>query len=200
MPSLLKATTLSEGDVGSFEWNASHNDSILTVSDSGLSIEWGPKKPQYEGMYPPAFVPATTLLQLHSGAFKWDFVIEEMAEAQIGVGFMLQWDIGPDWGMFGYLGAANSAWSYDPSSGDIVNDTQSIHGGLPKFADGRRGVVSVELNLPRDREGSGKFVVDGKDTPQIELPECAVLLPAACLLKETQKITLANFRVGLNRT
>jgi hypothetical protein len=97
-------------------------------------------------------------------------------------------------GFFGYLGASNSAWSYDPSTGDIVLDTRSIHGGLPKFADGRRGVVSMELNLPRIAEGNARFIVDGTETPVIDLPDGAVILPAACFLKEGQKVTLANFQ------
>lgn len=35
---------------------------------------------------------------------KWDFEVSGLAGRQIGVGFMLDWDIGPDWGFFGYLG------------------------------------------------------------------------------------------------
>lgn len=29
-----------------------------------------------------------------SGSFRWEFVVEEMANAQIGIGFMLLWDVG----------------------------------------------------------------------------------------------------------
>jgi hypothetical protein len=117
-----------------------------------------------------------------------------MASRQIGVGFMLLWNIGPDWGLFGYLGASATAWSYDPSTGDVVSATKSIQGGLPKFGDGRTGVVSVELNLPRDIEGDARFIIAGAETSPIPLPSGAVVLPAACFLKETQSITLANFR------
>ena len=54
-----------------------------------------------------------------------------MASRQIGVGFMLLWNIGPDWGLFGYLGASATAWSYDPSTGDVVSATKSIQMLLP---------------------------------------------------------------------
>src|ERR1041384_4807137 len=101
-PVLLKATTFAVADIGSFEWDAGHNADLLTVFNNGLTIEWGPRKPQYTGKYyPPAWVPASTRCQLHSACVQWDFVIEELASAQIGIGFMLLWNIGPDWGFFG---------------------------------------------------------------------------------------------------
>ena len=156
----------------------------------------GRRNPRTKGSIRPAFVPASTRSQLHSGTYRWDFVIDEMAAAQIGIGFMLLWDVGPDWGFFGYLGASSSAWAYDPSTGDIVRNTESIHGGLPTLADGHTGVVSVELNVPRHAEGNARFMVDGVATPRVELPASAVMLPAACFLKERQKVTLANFRRG----
>ena len=194
-PLLLKARDLLESDIGSFEWNALHNSDVLTVSKHGETIEWGPKKLEYTGKhYPPAWVPAPTRAHLHSGNFRWDFVVEEMASRQIGVGFMLLWDIGADWGFFGYLGASTTAWAYDPSTGDVVYNTESIQGHLPKFAGGRTGIVSVFLELPRTGEGSGRFQVNGVDTHSIPLPEGAVVLPAACLLKETQRVTLAQFQ------
>ena len=116
-----------------------------------------------------------------------------MARAQIGVGFMLLWSVGPDWGFFGYLGASSTAWAYDPSTGDVVCNTESIQGGLPKFADGRTGEVSVHLDLPRHAEGSARFLVEGVYTRVIPLPEGAVVLPAACLLTESQRVTLAGY-------
>jgi hypothetical protein len=165
------------------------------VSKNGETIEWGPKKPEFMGKYyPPAWVPAPTRAHLHSGNFRWDFVVEEMAARQIGVGFMLLWDIGPDWGFFGYLGASTTAWAYDPSTGDVVSNTESIQGNLPKFAGGRTGIVSVFLQLPRTGEGSGRFRVNGMDTRCVPLPEGAVVLPAACLLQETQRVTLSHFQ------
>lgn len=91
-----------------------------------------------------------------------------------------------------YLGASSSAWSYDPSTGDVVTQTASIEGGLPRFAGGS-GRVSVELELPRQGVGRGRFMVDGTASSWIGLPEGAVVLPAACLLRETQRVTLAQF-------
>jgi hypothetical protein len=192
-PSLLLATSLAEADRGTFEWDADHNSDLLTVSNGGRTVEWGPRKPQYQGrFYPPAWVPASTRARLHSGRFRWDFVVEEMARAQIGIGFMLLWDVGPDWGFFGYLGSSTSAWAYDPSTGDVVSATESIQGGLPRFADGHTGVVAVRLELPRHAEGRAWFSVNGADSRPIDLPAGSVVLPAACFLKETQKVTLAN--------
>jgi hypothetical protein len=128
---------------------------------------------------------------LHSGTFRLDFIVDEMASSQIGLGFLLGYEGGLlDWGFFGYLGAGRAAWAYDPSTGDVVNDTKSIEGGLPKFEDGRTGVVSMELELPRDGAGTGRFRVQGQASRPIALPSGAVVVPAACLLKEGQRVTL----------
>lgn len=179
------------------KWSTQHNSHLLTVSNAGLTIEWGPKKPEYTAKYyPPAWVPATTMAQLHSGRFAWDFVVNEMADRQIGIGFMLLWDIGPDWGFFGYLGASRTAWSYDPSTGDVVTEEKSIQGNLPTFEDRRTGTVSVELHLPRYAEGSGVFSVNGVASRPIPLPMGSVVLPAACLLNESQKVTIEGFTMS----
>jgi hypothetical protein len=98
------------------------------------------------------------------------------------------------WGFFGYLGSSPSAWAYDPSTGDVVYNTKSIQGGLPKITDGSAGVVTVRLDLPRDAAGTGGFSMNGTDSHPIRLPEGSVVLPAACFLKESQKVSLANFR------
>jgi hypothetical protein len=194
-PSLLKATTLSAKDIGLFKWDSNYNPDLLTISNNEQTIEWGPRKPQYKAKYyPPAWVPALTLSHLHSSRFQWDFVVEEMANAQIGIGFMLLWDIGPDWGFFGYLGASDTAWSYDPSTGDVVSNTKSIQGQLPTFVDRHRGTVTVHLDLPRHTEGTARFSINGTDTQPILLPQSSVVLPAACFLKESQKVRLANFQ------
>jgi hypothetical protein len=37
--------------------------------------------------------------------FTWNFIVEEMAEAQIGLGLMLQWHEGLRWGLFGAIRA-----------------------------------------------------------------------------------------------
>ncbi len=193
-PALLRAADLAESDIGPCEWDRLHNADLLTVSEDGQTIVWESPKPTYTGkLYPPAWVPATTRLHLHSGTYHWDFVVEEMKNAQIGVGFMLLWDVGPDWGFFGYLGSSLTAWSYDPSTGDVVTSTRSVQGGLPKFADGRTGVVSAFLELPREGSGTARFRVNGVESRTIGLPEGAVVLPAACFLKEGQRVRLTGF-------
>jgi hypothetical protein len=72
----------------------------------------------------------------------------------------------------------------------VVNETNSIEGGLPKFEDGRTGVVTLELELPCDGAGTGRFRVQGQGSRSIALPSGAVVVPAACLLKEGQRVTL----------
>ena len=191
-PALRKASEFDEPDVGTLTWDATHNSGVLSVSDDGLTVEWGPRKPVYEGHYPPVWVPIRTEAHLHSATFSWDFVVEDMMNAQIGVGFMLQWDRGLDWGFFGYLGAGSTAWAYDPSTGDVVTQTKSIAGGLPTFGDGRTGVVAVRLELPRTDPGRGIFIVNGVEAPPVELPAAAVVVPAACLLREGQRVRLSK--------
>ena len=196
-PELLKAANLEPAAWGTLDWTASHNADTLTVSNVGKTITWGPRKPDYDGKhYPPAWVPATTNAKLYGGHFDFNFIVEEMANRQIGVGFMLLWDVGPDWGFFGYLGASFTAWSYDPSTGDVVTNTESIQGNLPKFDDGHSGTVSLNLNLPVDEPGSAKFSVNGASSNPIELPVGAVVLPAACLLAESQQVTLSELKFG----
>jgi hypothetical protein len=191
-PQILQARNLLQGDIGAYAWDPAHNADLLTVSNAGKTLEWGPRKLSYRGVvYPPAWVPAKTLLFLHSGSFRLDFVVDEMASAQIGLGFLLAYEGGLlDWGFFGYLGAGCAAWAYDPSTGDVVNETKSIEGGLPKFEDGRTGMVTLELELPRDGAGSGRFRVQGRGSRSIALPSGAVVVPAACLLKESQRVTV----------
>jgi hypothetical protein len=96
----------------------------------------------------------------------------------------------PDWGFFGYLGAGKNAWSYDAFEGAIVTEENATHKGLPTVKDG--GTVSVRLDLKTKHECM--FVVGGVETPAIKLPAGAVVIPAACLLKRGQSVTLANFR------
>lgn len=189
----MKADAFDESDIGSCEWDRGHNPDSLTISDDGRTVGWEKKKREQEGKLKllVAWVPASTRLHLHSGNYRWDFIVENMAKAQIGVGYMLLWNVGPDWGFFGYLGASPTAFACDPSTGDVVCNTKSIQAGLPKFTDA--GVVSVHLELPRQAEGSARFLVDGVFSDSIQLPEGVVVLPAACFLKEGQRVTLASF-------
>lgn len=192
----VKASVYDINDIGEALWNSDHNNHRLTVTDGGLTIEWDMSKDK-EGETTPIWIPASTLLMLHSGKFSLDFEIDEMAERQIGVGFMIQLtdgvNKGGDWGFFGYLGSSNTAWAYDPSTGDVVTATESIEGGLPKFENGRSGVVQLHFSLPRQEAGVAKFLINGVESKPIPLPVGAVILPAACFLKTGQRITLRNF-------
>jgi len=190
-PALLKAASFDVADIGSCDWDQEHKSELLVVSDDGRTMQW--RRGSGKGRLPPAWVGAMTRLHLHSGNYRWDFVVRSMGKAQIGIGFMLLWNLGPDWGFFGYLGSSSTAFAYDPSSGDVVCNTASIEGGLPRFSDGESGVVSVHLDLPRLGGGSARFLVDDKYSRSIELPVGAVVLPAACFLKEGQTVTLAGF-------
>ena len=197
-PRALDARDLPQGDIGACTWDAAHNDDLLTVSNAGRTVHWGPRKSSYHGVhYPPAWVPAKTLLLLHSGTFSLDFVVDEMVNAQIGVGFLIAFERGLlDWGFYGYLGAGTFAWAYDPSTGDVVTGTESIQGGLPTFRDRRTGVVTLELDLPRRDAGIARFRIQGQDSRDISLPSGAVAVPAACLLKAGQRVTLAPIRAA----
>jgi hypothetical protein len=117
---------------------------------------------------------------------------------QIGVGFLLDWSlVGPDWGFYGYLGSSHSAWSYDPSTGDIVSATESItepKGSLPKFAN-NGGTIAIRFNLPIGADGSATFLIDGVEVGLehvIALPPSAVVVSACCLLKKGQRITITR--------
>ena len=135
----LHASSRSPSDIGQLTWDTTHNADLLDFDANDAF--WPPLESPTSD--PPAWVPASTLARLHSGVFHWDFAIEHMQNAQIGVGFMLMLEEGVDWGFYGYLGAGRYAWAYDPSTGDVVNATQSIAGGLPVFDDGDRGTVRV---------------------------------------------------------
>lgn len=204
-PALLNALSFEPNDLGSCEWDAEFRSRHLTVSNNGKTVEWDPKNHAHGGSFsraslseiealkPIAWVPAKTRLKLHSGQFHLDFSIENMGRAQIGVGFMLLWDVGEDWGFFGYLGASTSAWAYDPSTGDVVRATKSIEGGLPKIDKKRGGIVSLELRLPRNDRGEARFVTKGVPSRPIALPVGSVVLPAACLLSESQRVTISRY-------
>jgi hypothetical protein len=196
-PVLLMAEALSPADRGSLGWNADHNGHLLTISNEGRTIEWRPRTPELASSeYPLAWVPASTLAYLHSGRFEWSFVVEELAGAQLGVGFLLLWNVGPDWGFYGYLGSSTTAWAYDPSTGDVVSGTESIEGGLPRLAPGQVGAVFVRLDLPRQGRGTAWFSLNGVQSLPIALPKGAVVLPAACFFHEFQRVSLSELKAG----
>lgn len=190
-PELIKASSRDPEDIGEFAWDTTLNTEDITYGEGGKSAVWSQR--EAGGMGPRLWVPLQSLSRLHSGDFCWSYEIKDMGQAQIGVGFMLDWTIGPDWGVFGYLGSSSSAWAYDPSSGDVVIATASIEGGLPVLDQGH-GTVEVQVHLPREGKGLARFVVDGCASRAVALPAGSVLVPAACLLEDGQSVTLCDFR------
>ena len=163
------------------QWDSSEASDSLTISNEAKTLEW-------VSNIQAAWLPAQTKLRLGgSGKVSLDFRIEAIANAQIGVGFLLT---PPDWGFFGYLGSSNTAWSYDAWEGAIVTDTQATHEGLPTIKNS--GVVTLELNFDGGAP-TATFIVDGKPTPSISLPAGSVVIPAGCLCARGQKVTLGNF-------
>jgi hypothetical protein len=69
-----------------------------------------------------------------------------------------------------------------------VTETKTIHEGLPTIC--RSGNISVKLDLTIKNELV--FLVNGVETPAIPLPAGSLAIPAACLLKRGQVVTLAN--------
>jgi hypothetical protein len=170
--------TPGRSDISLLRWDEGKTDKFLTITNEGRTLSWVTDRHA-------AWVGSPTTGRLSGGVFTWDFKIEEIAGRQIGVGILLD---PPDWGFFGYLGAGKNAWSYDAFEGAIVTEENAIHSGLPKIA--QAGTVSVRLDLKRKHQCV--FVVDGVETPAIPLPPRSVVIPAACLLKKGQVVTLAN--------
>ncbi|CAF3661265.1 unnamed protein product [Rotaria sordida] len=191
-PYLLDSSTFSSEKMNNFgefrfDSNRSMNSSIR-FSNNDCTVEW--LEPSMA-----VWIPVETKAKLHSGKWSLEFDVEWMGTHQIGVGFLLDWNIGSDWGFFGYLGSSSSAWSYDPSTGDIVTDTESIHGNLPKFT-GNSGVIGLELDLPKNEIGKFTFIVDGVRIPTKQLSNSgAVAIPAVCLLSRGQKVTIRNLGI-----
>jgi len=195
-PALLSAASLplvAKDVVLRFRDDPTHED-VFVTNDAFTSMRWasiGSMK------LTPAWMPVSCEPNLHSGVFRVKFNIEDMGGGQLGVGFGLAWNVGIDWGFFGYLGASSSAFSYDPSSGDVVNETESIAGGLPRLDSGS-GVVQLNLTLPRFAPGRASFTINDVETPIIELPEGAVVTPAVCFLKLRQKIDITTEVVSID--
>jgi hypothetical protein len=161
-------------------WDGHHTQDPLTISNDGVTLSWDvDSKAVWRG--------SQTTGKLSNGVFTWDFKIEEIAERQIGIGILLD---PPNWGFFGYLGSGKNAWSYDAFEGAIVTEEEATHSGLPKIR--KSGIISVRLDVKNKNECV--FIVDGVETPAISLPRGAVVIPAACLLKKGQVVTLANLK------
>ena len=197
-PKLVHATAFDIGDLGLLTWDPDKKSDLCILSNNNLTAEWGfTKKTKKKDKYKPVWIPVQSKLRLHSGKFQLDFIIDELAKYQLGIGFMMLWNTGPDWGFFGYLGSSSTAFAYDPFTGDVVNNTKSIQGGLPNFKAKNRGIVTLSVNLPRTAKGSAKFIINNISTREIVLPEGTVIMPAACFLKAKQKVSLSNFEKEL---
>lgn len=188
-PQLLKSTLLQQGAFGELAWNQQLNTHNVLYSDDGLAATW--KDAPIRGLGQRLWVPLESQTFLNSATLAWDIGVAGLGEAQLGVGFMLLWDVGPDWGFYGYLGASHSAWAYDVTTGDVVVGTNSIEGGLPTV---REGLVTVEVHLPRSGPNWARFVVQGVASKPIALPEASIVVPAACLFFIGQKVTLTGLR------
>ena len=187
---LLSAEELNEGEIGKAEFSTTSNK-ILTITNNNKTIEWQHDKHLKQKFH---WQTIETSLKLHSGIYSIDFQIEKMSHKKIGIGFLLLWNKGVDWGFYGFLGSSSSSFSYDPSVGEIISQSRPIKDNLPKF-EGDSGEISIEFHLPRKGENcSASFRVNGVRTPPITLPHSSVVVPAVCLLNPNQKISISSFR------
>lgn len=128
------------------------------------------------------------------------FQVTGMSAQQIGIGFGLA-NGGQviDCGFFGYLGASQTTWSYDPSTGDIVNATKSITGGLPRFKDPDTGTIALHVSMPRDQPGCVTFEIDGQilNHASVIIPRDSVVIPACCLLRPNQQVSIVDFTANV---
>ena len=89
------------------------------------------------------------------------------------------------------MAAESTDWSYGPSTGNIVCDTNSVHDHLPKFTKDI-DIIGLELDLPAEQNGSFTFIVDGARTPTKPLRLGNVADPGVFLLKIGQILTFQN--------
>jgi len=174
----IKQQTLKTTEEEIMKWDKDNTQFYLTISDDGLTLSW-------DKDVGAVWLGSQTTAKLKDGIFRWDFNIEAIADRQIGVGIMIE---PPDWGFFGYLGAGRGAWAYDAYEGAIVTETKAVHSNLPKIFGS--GIVSVVLDLKK--KYSCTFIVNGKETPSISLPQGRTIIPAACLLKKGQKVRIEH--------
>jgi len=81
------------------------------------------------------------------------------------------------------MAAESTDWSYGPSTGNIVCDTNSVHDHLPKFTKDI-DIIGLEFDLPAEQNGSFTFIVDGARTPTKPLRLGNVADPGVFLLKK----------------
>jgi len=89
------------------------------------------------------------------------------------------------------MAAESTDWSYGPSTGNIVCDTNSVHDHLPKFTKDI-DIIGLEFDLPAEQNGSFTFIVDGARTPTKPLRLGNVADPGVFLLKIGQILTFQN--------
>jgi hypothetical protein len=74
-------------------------DSPIVYSNDDHTVEW-------INASQIIWIPVQTKAQLHSGKWFLEFDVESVETHHIEVGFLSDWNIGPDWGFFGYLGSS----------------------------------------------------------------------------------------------
>ena len=143
-PHLLDSSKLSpaqKSDLRQFRFaNRQDKEFLLRFTTNDCNAKWA-TLPQL------AWVPVPTKAKMHSGKWSLEFHVKSIQKRQIGVGFLVDRNIGPDWRFFGYLGSLSSGWSYDPSTGDIVSATETIHGHQQKICRRRVPWYSSSLSF-----------------------------------------------------
>lgn len=153
-------------DTLKLKWDKDSSSDDITISDDGSTIKWPGNLDSGVIWYPCQAMPI-----LHNGRFEIEFEFSKFHDRQIGIGLMVY---PPNWGFYGYLGAGYNAWSYDPTTGDIVTQTESIKGNLPKWIDGinddeneRR--ITLDVNVKHNTKHYFQFIVQNKETGKIDI-------------------------------
>ena len=84
-PVLLNALGLDGSDIGSFEWNRTHNTDRLSVTNEGLTIEWDQRKSPPKEERPPMWIPTSTCsvsLADRTLQCRWDLVASHRSAAR----------------------------------------------------------------------------------------------------------------------
>ncbi len=160
-------------------WDKENTSSDIKISKDKKTISWETDK--YF-----AWQCAESEALLKGKDYQFDFEMKGMSDAQMAVGFL----VNPiDWGFYGYLGAGQNAYAYDPSSGHIVTETRELFSGLTKIKNS--GKVTLRLYLSRHPQ-TAVFIVNETESPIITLPDKAEVIPGACLFKKGQSVKITN--------
>eukprot|EP01084_Bolivina_argentea_P314229 544257_1 len=142
-------------------WDINASSYGLSVINDGHKILWDET---IENIDEIEWLGSQCLPILHKGIFEWQFEIGPLHNSEMGCGIMLY---PPKYGTFGYLGTGSNQWSYDPSSGDIITETESIMNKLPKFENNKGGIIDVKLDLKYSN--SFQFIVNGQEIPNVKI-------------------------------